>query len=219
MPRSAVVPDLSAIEDLRGSPVDTDRALDSLAEAASTIVNSLADDGTLFVTGNGGSMADALHIAGELTKAFERPRPLPADLQQRLRGIAGGDDLADHLQGGLRVVAIGADPVLSTAVDNDIELRFAGFAQHLVALARPRDVLVTISTSGRSANVTNAARVAKAIGMPVVLLTGSGAETPLSELADTVVRAPSTTTAEIQGLHGLLYHALCRVLEDTFYAP
>jgi phosphoheptose isomerase len=162
-------------------------------------------------------MADALHIAGELTKSFEKPRPLPTPLKEKLRSIQGGEDLADHLQVGLRVHVIGADPVLATAVDNDIALRHMGFAQHLMALGRPGDVLLAISTSARSANVTNAARVACAIGMSVIVLTGTGPTTDLIRLGDIVVRSPAETTAEVQSHHVVIYHALCRAIEDSFF--
>jgi D-sedoheptulose 7-phosphate isomerase len=192
-------------------------ALGPLAEAARILTIASAGGGTIFLTGNGGSMADALHIAGELRKSFERPRPLPLQLRARLAEIEGAEALAEHLEAGLRVLVLGADPVLSTAVDNDIGARHMGFAQELVSLGRPGDALLAVSTSGRSANVTYAALAARALDMRTVVLTGNGPATPLTDGADLVVRVPATATAEVQGLHGLVYHALCRVLEDTFF--
>lgn len=189
----------------------------SLARATETIVTALDDGGTLFLAGNGGSFADCLHIAGELKKSFERPRPLPEGLARTLERLPGGGDLARNLQGGLKAIVLGVDPVLATAVDNDIDLRHSQFAQELVALGRPGDVLLAISTSGRARNVTNAALVASALGMPVVVLTGD-ADGPLVELASVVVRAPATGTAAVQSWHSQIYHALCRAIEDTLFA-
>lgn len=191
--------------------------LADLAEAAARILATLGAAGTLFVCGNGGSMADSLHIAGELKKSFERPRPLPDPVRARLAAQPDGAELALHLEAGLRVLALGSDPVLASAADNDLGARHAGFAQELVALGRPGDALLVVTTSGRSANVTNAALVARALDMAVVVLTGAGPPTALTDLAQVVVRAPATATAEVQGWHRPLYHALCRVLEDTAF--
>ena len=208
---------LPAVEALRGRPDFPADCIDSLSSAVRVIVASLASGGTLYVTGNGGSMADALHIAGELTKSFEKTRPLPISLKDRLTELDGGHVLAENLQAGLRVQVVGADPVLATAVDNDIQERHLGFAQHLVAMGRPGDVLLTISTSGRSRYVTNAALVARALDMSIVVLTGGGEMTDLTRLGNVVVRTTARATAEVQSQHVVLYHALCRAVEDSFF--
>lgn len=208
---------LASVEALRGQSSFSPDCIDALSSAATLVVASLMSGGTLYVTGNGGSMADALHIAGELTKSFEKSRPLPDELKDRLAAIDGGHALAENLEAGLRVQVIGADPVLATAVDNDIAERYLGFAQHLVAMGRPGDVLLAISTSGRSKNVTNAARVARALEMSIVVLTGGGPTTDLMRLGDIVLRVEALATAEIQSQHVVLYHALCRAVEDSLF--
>ena len=189
---------------------------DSLRQACRATVESLAGDGTLFLAGNGGSLADCLHIAGELKKSFERTRTLPRAMIDRLREFPNGPEISVNLQAGLRAIVLGCVPVLAYAVDNDIEARFMQFAQELYALARPGDVFLGISTSGKAKNVLNCATVAQAAGLPVILFTGQN-ESPLSELADHVLRVPSTKTAEIQSLHSQLYHVYCRVIEDTLF--
>ncbi|MGP8060919.1 MAG: SIS domain-containing protein [Acidimicrobiales bacterium] len=209
--------DTSALRALGETRPELASVLGALEAGARLAVDALGSGGTLFLAGNGGSMADALHIAGELKKSFERPRPLPGALRSALGAQPGGDRLAGALQGGLRVVVLGADPVLATAIDNDLEERHLGFAQELAALGRPKDALVVLSTSGRSVNVTNAAIVARALAMPVLVLTGEVTGTPLVDAADVVVRVPATQTAAVQGYHSAVYHALCRVLEDTFF--
>jgi phosphoheptose isomerase len=187
-----------------------------LAAAFRLLSVTFRTGGTLFICGNGGSFADALHIAGELDKSFRRPRPVPDGHRARLAALPGGDVLAAHLQRGLRTVVLGANPSLASAVDNDSPLRGLGFAQELYSLARPGDVLLGISTSGQAGNVLNAATVAKALGLPVIALTGAGGGR-LAELADVALRAPATDTAAVQGWHIHLYHALCDMLEvDAF---
>jgi D-sedoheptulose 7-phosphate isomerase len=180
------------------------------------LVLSFNTAGTLFLCGNGGSMADTLHISGELTKSFRLPRPLPPALRERLGALPGGGELAQHLQRGLRVVVLGINLALSSAVLNDNPLPSAGFAQELLALARPGDVLLGISTSGRARNVLNAAITARALGVAVISLTGQTGG-PLAEQADIAVRAPAQETAAVQELHIRLYHALCSMLEEHYF--
>src|ERR1700681_4392930 len=108
-----------------------DRNETEVARAANLAVACLRAGGTVFLAGNGGSFADALHIAGELAKNFERDRPLPDELRARLTETSGSTELADCLQQGLRVVVLGTNPVLTSAVDNDLHLRHLGFAQEL----------------------------------------------------------------------------------------
>ena len=137
------------------------------------------------------------------------PRPIPEGHRQRLAAQPGGEALAGALQRGLRTVALGANPALASAVENDSPQRGMGFAQELYALARPGDVLLAISTSGEAQNVLNAVSVAKALGLSVIALTGER-ESRLSAAADVVLRAPATETAEVQGWHIRMYHAPLR---------
>ncbi len=186
--------------------------LQALADAFRTCLRSFNTGGTLFIAGNGGSMADAIHIAGELDKSFKLPRPLPAGVSQRLKSLPAGAKLADHLQQGLRTVTLGLNPALSSAIDNDSSLAHTGLAQELNALGRVGDVFLGISTSGNAVNVNYAASTAHALGMMVIALTGAGGGR-LAEQADIVLRVPASQTAEVQNLHIILYHALCEMLE------
>ena len=189
---------------------------EALAAAFRALSVAFRTGGTLFICGNGGSFADALHIAGELDKSFLLPRAIPEGHRQRLAVEPGGDALAGALQRGLRTIALGANPSLASAVENDSPQRSMGFAQELYALARPGDVLLAISTSGEAQNVLNAVNVAKALGLSVIALTGQR-ESRLSAAADVALRAPATETGEIQSWHIRMYHALCEMLEaDAF---
>lgn len=196
-----------------------EHCLSPLTEAARTICKSLDADGLLMTCGNGGSAADADHIVGELLKSFCCPRPLPAPLQTDLRKQHGkeGDYLANHLEQGLRAIALTGHPALATAMANDVAGDLA-FAQQLLALGRPNDVLIGISTSGNSGSVCHAMRLARTIGITTIGFTGAGCGT-LVRLSDITIEAPATSTAEIQEYHLPLYHALCRMIEHHFFTP
>lgn len=190
--------------------------LPALEEAFVTISRAYAAGGTLFLCGNGGSHADALHIAGELNKSFQIPRPLLEHQRRAFDSLPGGAELAANLQRGLPALALGANPALTSAIANDIPLAHTGLAQELFALARSGDVLLAISTSGRAQNVRYAATTARALRLPVIALTGP-AGGPLAEQADMAICAPGGSTAEIQGWHIQLYHALCEMLENEAF--
>lgn len=175
--------------------------------------------GKLLVAGNGGSCADADHIVGELMKGFVLPRPVGADLAERLRALdpVRGDLLARRLQGGLPAIALTQHPALSTAYMNDIDGGSAlVFAQQAYVLGQAGDVLLGISTSGNSENVLAAALVARARGMRVLALVGQGGGR-LAEMADVAIRVPATETYQIQEYHLPVYHALCLMLEKEFF--
>jgi len=191
-------------------------AATALGQAYLVIATSLERGGTLFLCGNGGSMGDALHISGELLKSYARPRPLSARRRALLNGQPDGAALAEHLEGGLRTVVLGANPSLVSAVTNDFAARGMEFAQHLCALARPGDVLLGISTSGRAQNVCYAASAARALGLSVVALTGEQ-QSPLVERADIPIHAPARKTDRVQEEHVALYHCLCEMLERDFF--
>ncbi len=187
-----------------------------LVRAFGELTRAFKAGGTLYLCGNGGSMADALHISGELLKSYAHARPLTESLRRRLAGVPDGDLLLRNLEGGLRAVVLGANPSLASAVANDRPDRDVGFAQELVALARPGDVLLGISTSGNARDIAYAAQVAQAAGLTTIGLTGSGGGR-LAELADIVIRVPAERTDRIQELHELCYHALCEMLEVTLF--
>ena len=188
----------------------------SLGRAYLAIASSLERGGTLYLAGNGGSLSDALHISGELLKSFARPRPLPEALRARLLEQPYGAELASALQAGLRAHVLGCNPALASAVANDIPLPGIGYAQELAALARPGDVFLGISTSGRARNLLLAVAVAKAWGLTTIGLTGQPG-TPLAEMVDIPLCVPESETYRVQELHIALYHQLCLLLEEHFF--
>ena len=173
----------------------------------------------LYLCGNGGSMADAMHISGEMLKAYTLPRPLDGELRARL--TAAGPDgamLAATLESGLRAIVLGLNHSLASALENDVSAPAIGYAQELLVLARPGDLLLGISTSGNARNVCYAAQVARARDMTVIALTGESGGA-LAPLADIAIRAPAAQTDRVQELHQRLYHCLCEMLEIHFYSP
>lgn len=174
-------------------------------------------NGKLLIAGNGGSAADAEHIAGELMKRFRVPRPVPIEFATRLKQIdpIRGKNLADNLECSLMAIPLVAHEALTTAYINDVD-GLGVFAQQLYGFGRKGDVFLGISTSGNSENILSATVVAKALGINVVALTGgSGGE--LAKTANVSVVVPENETYLIQELHLPIYHCWCMMLEDKFY--
>jgi len=167
--------------------VATEQA-DAIAAIADRYEGTLRGGGTLFFAGNGGSAADAQHVATEYVVRYQSNRP------------------------ALRAVALTTDTSLLTACANDLGFDEV-FARQVEALAEPGDLLVLHSTSGESPNVIRAAQAAKARGVGVVALLGrTGGQ--LKNLADLVLIVPSTETARIQELHLAIEHVICDLVED-----
>jgi D-sedoheptulose 7-phosphate isomerase len=173
--------------------------------------------GKVMVCGNGGSAADCEHLVGELMKGFLSRRPLPAAARERLAAEfpAHGEYLADTLQGALPAISLVSQSGLISAYGNDVAPDMV-YAQQVYGYGRPDDVLIAISTSGRSPNILNAVRVARAQGVASIGFSGrSGGE--LAELCDVTVRVPEDETLRIQELHLPIYHTLCFMLEQAFF--
>jgi len=172
------------IDALESSCVETTIA------AAEIIIETIRNDGCVFICGNGGSAADAQHIAGELVGRFRRERrALPA-------------------------VALTTDSSVMTAVGNDYSFADV-FSRQVEALVGAKDLLWAFSTSGASENVAAACKLARRLGAKILAFTGK-AGSPLEEMADLClcVDAPATSTA--QEVHQLAYHIICDLVEREF---
>ena len=173
--------------------------------------------GTLYLAGNGGSMADALHISGELDKAYKKVRPIPPAHRLRLISLPGGEELAQSLQVGLRSVVLGNNPALASAVENDYSQPYLGYAQELYALGHAGDVFLGISTSGNAKNILYAVQTARLLNMTSIGLTGETGGA-LSAQAEIVIHAPARETSVVQTWHIHLYHCLCEMLEAQIFS-
>jgi D-sedoheptulose 7-phosphate isomerase len=157
-----------------------DALLPAVREVTDRLCAIYAAGGRLYSFGNGGSAADAQHLAGELIGRYRRERrPLPA-------------------------VALSVDPSVVSCIANDYAWEDV-FARQVEALAGPGDMVVGFTTSGRSPNVVKGLAAARACGATTVLFTG-GDGGPALEHADLALVVPSTTTARIQEMHLLMLH-------------
>jgi D-sedoheptulose 7-phosphate isomerase len=188
-----------------------------LMQLNEVLVRTFDGNGKLLICGNGGSCADAMHIAGELCKSFEAQRPVPKEMADALKDLPFGDQLALHLEVGLPAIPLGFSNSLKTAVENDSQLRDIAFAQECYALIKPGDTLIAISTSGNADNCLMAMSVAKACGATTVSLAGSPGG-KMAASADIAIKAPGDTVKEIQENHVALYHTTC-LLVETHYFP
>lgn len=165
-------------------------AVGVLMDMAETIVSSLKAGGTLYLCGNGGSAADAQHVAGEFVGRFQRERrALPA-------------------------VALSTDCSVLTCIGNDYDYESV-FARQVEALVKPGDVLWAFSTSGASPNVLKAAGAAKDKGARIIAFTGR-ANSVLEAQADLSLCADAKATARSQEIHQLAYHIVCDLVERSF---
>ncbi len=174
-------------------------------------------NGKVLLCGNGGSAADCEHIVGELMKGFMKPRSLPAALadaiDESFKGVKA--NASASLQRALPAIALTQHSALSTAFSNDVDPSMV-FAQQVIGYGARGDVLIAISTSGNSNNVVNAALTARALDMRCIALTGPGGGR-LAEIADVLIAAPGSNTAEVQERHLPIYHTLCAMLESRFF--
>ena len=178
-----------------------------IENALALMIDTYKKGGKILVCGNGGSSADADHIVGELMKGFLKERKVTDErIPQELR---------EKLQGALPAISLSAHTSLMTATINDNDADMI-FAQQVYGYAKEKDLLIAISTSGNSKNVVNATKVAKALGIKTIALTGeTGGE--LKNLADITICAPSTETYKIQEYHLPIYHYLCAKVEEEFF--
>lgn len=193
-------------------------AKNDIVAAYLLLEESYENGGKLLVAGNGGSAADAEHIVGELMKGFKLSRKPETDFAERLvaENQELGSVLAENLQGALPAIALDGHPALSTAYMNDCEPLLC-FAQQVNGYGKSGDVFLGISTSGNSKNVLYAATTAHAKGMKVIGLTGAK-DSKLKDMSDVCIKAPQTETYMIQELHLPIYHCLCLMLENRFFA-
>ena len=175
--------------------------------ALSLMIDTYKKGGKILICGNGGSAADADHIVGELMKGFLKERKV-TDERIPL-------ELREKLQGALPAISLSAHTSLMTATINDNDADMI-FAQQVYGYANGNDLLIAISTSGNSKNVVNAVKVAKALGVKVIALTGETGGI-LKALADITICAPSTETYKIQEYHLPIYHYLCAKVEEEIF--
>jgi D-sedoheptulose 7-phosphate isomerase len=165
-----------------------DASLPEIERSGQMICEALSSHRKVLLCGNGGSAADAQHIAAELVGCYEKQRrSWPA-------------------------IALTTDTSALTAVSNDLGYDQV-FARQVAGLAQTGDVLIAISTSGKSPNVLRAAERARELGCKTIALTGATAE-PLGALCDVVVAVPSSRTSRVQEAHITIGHLWCEMVDQ-----
>jgi D-sedoheptulose 7-phosphate isomerase len=164
-----------------------------LAATAEASIQALRRGNKLLFAGNGGSAADAQHMAGEFVSRFEFDRP------------------------GLAAIALTTDTSILTAIGNDYGYERL-FARQIQALGRPGDVLIAYSTSGSSPNILRALEVSREQGLVTVGMTGNRGG-PMPALCDHLLAVPSPDTPKIQEGHLVLGHILCGLVERAMFTP
>lgn len=208
---------MDSVEKLVARRPELESSAAALRVLIAETVRCFRSGGSFFVAGNGGSGADSDHICGELLKGFMQKRPVPEELKGRLGELFGaeGTACAEKLQRGLRAVSLLSHPAFCTAFANDVDADLI-YGQQLLALARPGDVFLGISTGGGAKNIRAALMVAKAIGVRSFLLTGNK-HGVCEKYADTVIAVDASETYLIQELHLPLYHAFCTEVEKIMF--
>lgn len=168
-----------------------DNLLNVMLEVAAECIKCLGSGGKLLLAGNGGSAADAQHIAGELVSKFAFDRP------------------------GLPAIALTTDTSVITAIGNDYGYEKV-FERQIQALGNLGDIFFAYSTSGNSKNIVTALREAKKRGLITVGVTGNN-EGAMNEFCDYVIKVPSKSTPKIQEGHLVIGHLLCGIIEKNIW--
>lgn len=165
--------------------------MESFGRAVTLVVASYKRGGRLYIAGNGGSAADAQHLAAEFVSKLGRPRgPLPAE-------------------------ALTTDTSAITAIGNDYGYDQI-FSRQIEGKMTKNDIFLGITTSGNSPNILKAFDKCREIGVPGILLGGMGGGKARA-LADCSILAPGTMTSTIQEVHGVIYHSLCGAVEQELF--
>jgi D-sedoheptulose 7-phosphate isomerase len=178
--------------DVKQSIIQNDSLIYTIQKVADTIIETYKNSGKLLLCGNGGSAADAQHIAAELSGRFYINRP------------------------PLNAEALHVNSSFMTAIANDFSFNEV-YSRSVEAFGRKGDVLIAISTSGNSENIIKAANKAKEMGMIVVGFTGdTGGK--LKEFCSYLVNVPSKITPRIQEAHILIGHIICEIVENNLFS-
>jgi D-sedoheptulose 7-phosphate isomerase len=185
--KSNLVSSIKAKELMLESP----EQLAQFERATELVVQCYQAGGRLFIAGNGGSAADAQHLAAEFVSKLARPRaPLPAE-------------------------ALTTDTSTITAIGNDFGFEEV-FSRQVAGKMRSSDVFLGITTSGQSQNILRAIEVCKEMGIASIALSGRDGG-KVKDLATVCITAPGNMTSEIQEVHQVIYHSLCACVEDALF--
>ena len=176
--------------DTKSLILSDEKLLEKIEESANVIINAYKNDKKVLVAGNGGSAADAQHIAAEFVSKFFYERQ------------------------ALSAIALTTNTSILTSIGNDYDHKMV-FARQLQAHGRKGDIFIAISTSGASKNIVKATEYAKKCGLISIALTGMK-KSPIDDIADYVIKVPSEVTPIIQESHIMVAHIICAIVEQSF---
>lgn len=171
--------------------LDNEELLAKISKAAEIMTDAYRNGHSALLAGNGGSAADAQHLAGELVNQFYFARP------------------------GIPAHSLSTDTSVMTAIGNDIGYKYL-FSRQVEAQGSKGDVFIGISTSGNSENILEALKVCREKGITSIGLTGSK-PCRMDELADLCIKVPSDITPRIQESHILIGHIICAIVEENLF--
>ncbi|MBR6370726.1 MAG: D-sedoheptulose 7-phosphate isomerase [Bacteroidaceae bacterium] len=171
--------------------LDNEVLLAQIAQAAEILTRAYKEGHSALLAGNGGSAADAQHLAGELVNKFYFDRP------------------------GIPAHSLSTDTSVMTAIGNDIGFKYM-FARQIQAQGVSGDVFIGISTSGKSENILEALKVCREKGIESIGLTGR-APSPMDSMCDLCIKVPSECTPRIQESHILIGHIICAIVEENLF--
>ena len=191
-----------------------------LKTAVEEICDSFRSGNKLITCGNGGSAADAMHIVGELMKSFLLPRKIEEfnpEFVKRAEEFFPSDInyFKANLQCALPAISLVAETALTTAYAND-NAPDLSFAQQIFGIGKQGDILLAISTSGKSENVIYAVEVAKVMGITSIAMTGRHGGR-LKHVADFSICVPADSSYTVQEFHLPIYHMICLAAENEFF--
>lgn len=190
---------------------------EEIEKALRLMIETYKNGGKILICGNGGSCADSGHIVGELMKGFLSIRPLCEEKKNLIKNAIPEEYelFTSKLQERLPAIALDSQNALITAFANDVDTDLI-YAQSVLGYGKKGDLFVGLSTSGNYKNVVFGAKMAKALGLKTVALTGKN-ESKLSEICDVTIKAPETETYKVQEYHLPIYHYLCAQIEKHFF--
>ena len=190
---------------------------ENILKSIDIITKSIRNGKKILVCGNGGSCADAEHIAAEMNKCFIFDRELPNEILDKINKSYPDDyiEFKNNIHCGIPTIALFSMNAFCSAYINDKNSSYV-FAQAVNSLGNNEDVLIAITTSGNSINVINAMKMAKVKDLKVICLCGRNVS-QVKDLSDSIIDVDGNFTYEIQEMHLPIYHLICMAVESELF--
>lgn len=191
---------------------------ENILKSFDILYNCCSENRKIMICGNGGSSADAEHIVAELMKDFQIRRPIDKFIIEKINSKYPKESslLLSNLCQPIKAISLVSQHALISAYSNDMSFDMS-FAQQVLGYGVKGDVLIGISTSGNSKNIINACKIAKALDIYTIGMTGNQLGL-LDEYCDVIIKVPSDICYEIQEYHQAIYHLLCSMLELEMFS-